>query len=98
MERGIFDASIRTLHNGLKLITIKKDTQLTAIHTAVNIGSLYEKDDEKGIAHFIEHMLFKGTESRNNEWWQHRYFGKKATCFHRKISGNPVRLHHYGGG
>ena len=67
MERGIFDASIRTLHNGLKLITIKKDTQLTAIHTAVNIGSLYEKDDEKGIAHFIEHMLFKGTESRNNE-------------------------------
>jgi len=67
MEQGNFDASIRTLHNGIKLISIKKDTKLTAIHAAVNIGSLYEKDYEKGISHFIEHMLFKGTKSRNNE-------------------------------
>jgi len=67
MERGIFDASINTLQNGINVITIKKDTQLTAIHAAINIGSLFEREDEKGIAHFIEHMLFKGTKNKNNE-------------------------------
>jgi len=67
MERGIFDASIKTLENGINVITVKKDTQLTAIHAAINIGSLFEREDEKGIAHFIEHMLFKGTKNRNNE-------------------------------
>jgi predicted Zn-dependent peptidase len=55
------------LQNGIKLITIKKDTQLASLHAAIKIGSLYEKEYEKGISHFIEHMLFKGTKKRSNE-------------------------------
>ena len=31
------------------------------------MGSIYESLEEKGISHFIEHMLFKGTNKRNNE-------------------------------
>ncbi|WP_333887178.1 M16 family metallopeptidase [Clostridium sp.] len=63
----MFDARQRVLPNGIKLITIKKDTELSAFHAAVNIGALYENNNERGISHFIEHMLFKGTLLRNNK-------------------------------
>jgi len=67
MSKEIFNTEQTQLSNGINLITIKKDSQISAIHAGVNIGSLYEEKNEKGIAHFIEHMLFKGTESRTNE-------------------------------
>ena len=67
MSKEIFNTRQTQLSNGIKLITIKKDSQISAIHAGVNIGSFYEEKNEKGIAHFIEHMLFKGTVSRTNE-------------------------------
>lgn len=67
MNKEIFNTRQTELSNGVKLITIKKDSQIAAVHAGVNIGSLSEEKKEKGIAHFIEHMLFKGTSSRNNE-------------------------------
>lgn len=67
MDKGIFDVKQKVLPNGIKLISIKKDTGLFSVHAAVNIGSLHEKKDEKGLAHFVEHMLFKGTEKTENE-------------------------------
>jgi predicted Zn-dependent peptidase len=63
----MFDAIQKVLPNGIRLITIKKDTQIAAIHAGVKIGSIYEPPNEKGISHFIEHMLFKGTKNRTNE-------------------------------
>ncbi|MBU3158193.1 insulinase family protein [Clostridium frigoris] len=63
----MFNTKQTELSNGIKLITIKKDSQISAVHAGVNIGSLFEEKDEKGIAHFIEHMLFKGTQTRSNE-------------------------------
>jgi predicted Zn-dependent peptidase len=53
--------------NGIKLVTIKKDTQIASINMGIKIGSIYENVSEKGISHFIEHMLFKGTKNRDNE-------------------------------
>ncbi len=35
-----------------------------ALNFWVKTGAAYENDDEKGISHFIEHMMFKGTEKR----------------------------------
>lgn len=66
MDKDIFDLKKYTLENGLNIITLKKDTELASFHVGVKIGSIYEKGDEKGISHFIEHMLFKGTKSRTN--------------------------------
>ncbi|HBC95920.1 MAG TPA: peptidase M16 [Clostridium sp.] len=63
----MFDAKESILPNGIKLVAIKKDTRMMALHAGIKIGSVYENVDEKGISHFIEHMLFKGTKSRNNE-------------------------------
>lgn len=67
MEENIFDSNIEILPNGIKLITVKRQTGMCSIHAGIKIGSLYEKSNEKGICHFIEHMLFKGTYSRTNE-------------------------------
>ncbi|HEY8892834.1 MAG TPA: pitrilysin family protein [Clostridium sp.] len=67
MSKEIFNTKQTSLSNGIKLITIKKDSQIAAVHAGVNIGSLFEEKNEKGIAHFIEHMLFKGTLDRTNE-------------------------------
>lgn len=62
-----FDVKKHFLDNGLEVITIKKDTKITSINIGIKVGSLYEDMNEKGISHFIEHMLFKGTKTRNYE-------------------------------
>lgn len=54
---------IRNLPNGAKLIVKpREDTEAVALHIWFRVGSVYEKYDEKGMAHFLEHMLFNGTE------------------------------------
>lgn len=59
-----FDIKKHLLPNGLEILTIKKDTQISSINIGIKVGALYEKVREKGISHFIEHMLFKGTNKR----------------------------------
>ncbi|RLJ70288.1 putative Zn-dependent peptidase [Hydrogenivirga caldilitoris] len=54
---------IRDLPNGGKLIVKPRDdTSAVALHVWFRVGSIYEKYDEKGMAHFLEHMLFNGSE------------------------------------
>ncbi|MBM4351447.1 MAG: insulinase family protein [Deltaproteobacteria bacterium] len=54
-----------TLENGLKVILQENRTSpVVALQVWVKTGSADEKDDEAGMCHFIEHMIFKGTEKR----------------------------------
>lgn len=51
-----------TLDNGLTvLVCPKKDAATVAVQMWYNVGSKHEKDGQRGIAHLIEHMIFKGT-------------------------------------
>lgn len=52
----------KVLPNGLTLI-IKPvhSAPVVAVNAWVGVGSVDERDEERGITHFIEHMLFKGT-------------------------------------
>ena len=59
-----FDVKKHLLPNGLEILTIKKDTQISSINIGIKVGALYESLSEKGISHFIEHMVFKGTKKR----------------------------------
>ncbi len=55
--------SLTTLPNGLPVVCIPMPSvQSVTVLTLVNTGSRYEKPKEEGIAHFFEHMVFKGTE------------------------------------
>ncbi len=42
-----------------------KDRQTASLGIFLKIGSRFEKQKVKGIAHFLEHMLFKGTKNYN---------------------------------
>ncbi|UCC90496.1 MAG: insulinase family protein [Dehalococcoidia bacterium] len=54
-----------TLDNGLRLITsTMPHTRSVSITIFIGTGSRYETDAEAGVSHFIEHLLFKGTEKR----------------------------------
>ena len=54
-----------TLDNGLRIVTSEMPhTRSVSISIFVGVGSRYESEDEAGISHFIEHLVFKGTERR----------------------------------
>ena len=56
-----------TLANGLRVVSCEMPhTRSVAISSYVGVGSRYEPDDRAGISHFVEHMVFKGTERRPN--------------------------------
>lgn len=55
-----------TLPNGVRvLVAPNSNVRSAAIGITCRAGSRHETDQEGGITHFIEHMLFKGTKSRN---------------------------------
>lgn len=60
------DYQIHTLPNGIRLIHRPDKNAVTYCGVVVNTGSRDESEDEQGMAHFIEHMLFKGTERRRS--------------------------------
>lgn len=55
-----------TLSNGIRLIHRPDDSAVTYCGMVVNAGSRDEAEHEEGMAHFVEHMLFKGTEKRRS--------------------------------
>lgn len=60
------DTALRkgTLDNGLTYYVRKcsKPEKKAELRLVVNVGSNQEKDNERGISHFVEHMMFKGTK------------------------------------
>ncbi len=53
------------LSNGLRIISNEMPhTRSVSIDIVAGIGSRYENDQEAGVSHFLEHMLFKGTHRR----------------------------------
>ena len=53
-----------TLPNGIKIILSHTPSRVTYSGVYINVGSRDEQGTEEGMAHFIEHSLFKGTEHR----------------------------------
>ncbi len=56
--------SKKKLKNGFTIIHEKRDVPVTTVMLGTRFGSAYEKLEDKGVAHFIEHLCFKGTEKR----------------------------------
>jgi predicted Zn-dependent peptidase len=55
----------KVLNNGMTVILEKRDLPIVSVGFAVKTGAIHESLDEKGISHFIEHMLYKGTKKRS---------------------------------
>ncbi len=85
-----------TLSNGIRVLTEEIPWLPTvAFGIWVNVGSRDEKPEESGITHFIEHMLFKGTEKRSAldiakemdrlGGFSNAFTSRENTCFHAKV-------------
>lgn len=55
----------KVLKNGMTVLLEKRDLPVVSVAFAVKVGGINEAAAEKGISHFIEHMLYKGTSTRN---------------------------------
>ena len=55
-----------TLKNGLRIVHKPSAGKVSYCGFMVNAGTRDEQSDEFGMAHFVEHMLFKGTEKRRS--------------------------------
>lgn len=54
-----------TLKNGLRILTIPMNgTETATVMVMVGVGGRHETEKQAGLSHFIEHMMFKGTEKR----------------------------------
>ena len=74
----------RILPNGVRLITERIDNMRTvSVGIWVGNGSRYEPAELGGISHFIEHMIFKGTEKRPPYCNRNRCIGRAGECIHR---------------
>lgn len=85
------DKEIR-YENGLRAVVESTSTHSVAIGIWINAGSRKEKKENNGISHFIEHMLFKGTDKLNAfeiaRGFEDRgaminaFTGKDSTCYY----------------
>jgi len=55
----------KVLKNGMTVLFEKRNLPVVSVAFAVRNGDINENINEKGISHFIEHMLYKGTPKRN---------------------------------
>ncbi|WP_303857115.1 M16 family metallopeptidase [Aminicella lysinilytica] len=85
----------RTLSNGVRVIMEEmSQVQSIAIGIWVRAGAIDETDKNAGISHFVEHMMFKGTENRTAKdiaadidrigGQINAFTGKEATCYYVK--------------
>lgn len=92
---------IEKLSCGTTLIMEKTDyVQSAALGIWVKAGACDETDDVSGVSHFIEHMMFKGTEKRTAReiasdvdrigGMFNAFTGKEATCYYIKTLSSNI--------
>jgi len=81
-----------TLQNGIRLVHKQTQSRIAHCGIMINAGTREEEKKENGLAHFLEHCFFKGTEKRKAFHILNRmdsvgadlnaYTSKEETCFH----------------
>lgn len=92
----------KVLSNGIKVVVKRMEGLLSVtMGILVGTGAAYERDDEDGISHFIEHMQFKGTDTRTafeiSDAFDalgtqvNAFTGKDLTCYYAKATSDHAR-------
>ncbi len=91
------------LDNGLRIVThAMKNRDSAALGFLVSTGGRYEEDHLKGAAHFLEHILFKGSQKYSCEEIKESIEGiggtlnaftaEEVTCYYAKIPAKHLRM------
>jgi predicted Zn-dependent peptidase len=95
------DYNKTVLDNGIRIVTKQlPQVRSVAMGVWVNVGARDEKAEEGGLSHFIEHMIFKGTERRTalqiaKEFDAiggqcNAFTSKENTCYYAKVMDTHV--------
>jgi len=95
--------NIDKLKNGIRVVTEEiPSIESVSVGIWINAGSRNEKKIENGIAHFLEHMAFKGTEKRSAlqiaeeiesvGGFINAYTSREITCYYAKVLKNHLPL------
>lgn len=102
-QGGAGAARIHTLANGVRLVTERMPgLRSAAIGIWIGAGARHEAATENGLAHFLEHMAFKGTTARtalriaeeieNVGGYVNAYTSRETTAFHARCLGGDVAM------
>jgi len=91
---------VTTLPNKLRVASEEIHGETATIGVFVDAGSIYEDDSNNGVAHYLEHMAFKGTAKRTREALEievenmggqlNAYTSREHTVFYAKVFKNDV--------
>ena len=93
---------ITTLPNQIRIVTKEfKDRESTSIGVWVAAGGRYEGKENKGVAHFLEHMAFKGSVKYSCDQIKqlvegvggnlNAFTAEEETCFYAKVPANHLK-------
>ncbi|KAK7373565.1 hypothetical protein VNO80_06980 [Phaseolus coccineus] len=95
------ETRVTTLPNGLRVATESTLAARTAtVGVWIDAGSRFETEETNGTAHFLEHMIFKGTERRNARELEEEienmgghlnaYTSREQTTYYAKVTDSDV--------
>jgi len=92
------------LANGLQVLLVPDDSKpSTTVNLTIRVGSRFENYGETGMAHLLEHMMFKGTPTHPTVWAEFQKRGLRAngttafdrTNYHASFSADEANLDWY---
>jgi predicted Zn-dependent peptidase len=92
----------KKLSNGLTVLFEKRKLPVVTTSVTAKVGAEYEPEKIKGISHFIEHLVFKGTKNRKQKEISgeiekrggvlNAFTGEEVTCFWNKLPSKHLGL------
>ena len=94
---------VSQLSNGIRVVTEEvSSVETVTLGIWVDAGARHEKPETNGISHFLEHMAFKGTQSRSAKdiaeeieavgGYLNAYTSREATAYHARVLKEDVKL------
>jgi processing peptidase subunit beta len=91
---------VSTLKNKMRVATEESFGETATVGVWIDAGSVYEDAKTNGVAHFLEHMAFKGTKNRSKEALEveienmggslNAYTSREQTVYYAKVFKNDV--------
>lgn len=92
-----------TLPNGVRIVTERMaSVRSAALGIWADVGSAYERAEQRGVSHLIEHMLFKGTQRRSARDIAetmdrvggnlNAFTDKESTCYYARVIDRHIPL------
>jgi processing peptidase subunit beta len=91
---------VSTVSNKMRVATEESHGETATVGVWIDAGSVYEDEKTNGVAHFLEHMAFKGTKNRTREALEveienmggqlNAYTSREQTVYYAKVFKNDV--------